>query len=65
MSEFLKISRKGTILEIVLDRPKANALDAAACREMVRIFAVFRDDPVLMIAILTGAVCLAGVLLSW
>jgi crotonobetainyl-CoA hydratase len=55
MSSFLKISRKNCILEIVLDRPKANALDAAACREMSRIFADYRDDPDLRIAILTGA----------
>ena len=27
MSEFLKITRNGQILEIVLDRPKANAID--------------------------------------
>ena len=28
MSDFLEINRNGQILEIVLDRPKANALDA-------------------------------------
>jgi hypothetical protein len=27
MSDFLKINRNGQILEIALDRPKANALD--------------------------------------
>ncbi len=31
MTDFLKINRKGQILEIVLDRPKANALDAPSC----------------------------------
>jgi crotonobetainyl-CoA hydratase len=55
MSDFLKISRNGQILEIVLDRPKANALDAPSSREMERIFADFRDDPNLRVAILTGA----------
>jgi crotonobetainyl-CoA hydratase len=55
MSEFLKISRNGQILEIVVDRPKANALDAASCREMGKVFAGFRDDPNLRVAILTGA----------
>jgi crotonobetainyl-CoA hydratase len=55
MSDFLKISRNGQILEIILDRPKANALDAPSSREMGRVFADFRDDPDLRVAILTGA----------
>ncbi len=55
MSEFLKITRNGQILEIVLDRPKANTLDAPLSREMGRLFADFRDDPDLRVAILTGA----------
>jgi crotonobetainyl-CoA hydratase len=55
MSDFLKIERKGQILEIVLDRPKANALDAPSCREMGQVFADFRDDPELRVVILTGA----------
>ena len=38
MSDFLKITRNGQILEIVLDRPKANALDTPASREMGRVF---------------------------
>ena len=55
MSDFLKISRNSQILEIVLDRPKANALDAPSSREMGKLFAEFRDDPRLRVAILTGA----------
>jgi crotonobetainyl-CoA hydratase len=55
MSEFLKITRNGQILEIVLDRPKANTLDAPLSRDMGRLFAEFRDDPSLRVAILTGA----------
>jgi crotonobetainyl-CoA hydratase len=55
MSEFLKVNRIGQILEIIIDRPKANALDAPASRELGRIFADFRDDPDLSVAILTGA----------
>lgn len=55
MSDFLEISRNGQILEIILDRPKANALDAPASREMGRVFAEFRDNPELRVAILTGA----------
>jgi crotonobetainyl-CoA hydratase len=55
MSDFLEISRNGEILEITLDRPKANAIDASASREMGKVFADFRDDPDLRVAILTGA----------
>ena len=55
MHDFLDISRDGQILEIVIDRPKANALDAPASREMGKVFAEFRDDPLLRVAIVTGA----------
>jgi len=55
MRDFLNVTRNGQILEIVLDRPKANALDAPSSREMGRVFADFRDDPDLRVAILTGA----------
>jgi crotonobetainyl-CoA hydratase len=55
MSDFLKISKNGQIMEIVIDRPKANAIDAPSSREMGRVFAEFRDDPELRVAILTGA----------
>ncbi|MHC4435046.1 MAG: enoyl-CoA hydratase-related protein [Planctomycetota bacterium] len=55
MSEFLKIGQHGPVLEIVLDRPKANAIDAQLSREMGRLFAEFRDDPDFRVAILTGA----------
>lgn len=55
MSEFLQITRDDHILEIVLDRPKANTIDAPLSRAMSRVFADFRDDPDLLVAILTGA----------
>ena len=55
MADFLKMTSNGQILEIVLDRPKANALDTPASREMGKVFAGFRDDPDLRVAILTGA----------
>ncbi len=45
----------GPVLEVVIDRPKANAIDAATSRELSRVFAAFRDDPDLRVAILTGA----------
>lgn len=55
MSEFLKTSRNGQIFEIVLDKPKANAINFPLSIEMGKVFAAFRDDPDLRVAILTGA----------
>ena len=55
MSEFLKVTRNGQVLEIVLDHPKANTIDAPLSRAMGKLFAEFRDDPDLRVAILTGA----------
>ena len=55
MSEVLHIRRDGPVLEVVLDRPKANAIDAATSRAMGQAFAAFRDDPELRVAIITGA----------
>ncbi|UTW12333.1 enoyl-CoA hydratase-related protein [Marinobacterium rhizophilum] len=55
MNNNLKITRNGQILEIVLDRPKANTIDAKLSADMGKVFAEFRDDPSLRVAILTGA----------
>lgn len=51
----IKTRRDGAILEVVLDRPKANAIDLATSRIMGDVFMTFRDDPELRVAILTGA----------
>lgn len=51
----LHIVRSGAVLEVTLDRPKANAIDAATSRAMGAAFAGFRDDPDLRVAIVTGA----------
>ena len=45
----------GKVLEVTLDRPKANAIDLATSRIMGEVFAGFRDNPDLRVAILTGA----------
>ena len=55
MPDPLQVTRNGPILEVTLDRPKANAIDAAASRRMGELFCRFRDDPDLRVAILTGA----------
>ena len=54
MSDVVKTVRNGHILEVTLDRPKANAIDAKTSQEMGRLFAEFRDDRELRVAILTG-----------
>ena len=51
----VRVLADGPVLEVVLDRPKANAIDATTSRELSRVFATFRDDPDLRVAILTGA----------
>ncbi|MEP1588807.1 MAG: carnitinyl-CoA dehydratase [Tateyamaria sp.] len=51
----IKTRREGAILEITLDRPKANAIDLATSVVMGEAFMAFRDDPELRVAILTGA----------
>ena len=51
----IKTRREGAILEVTLDRPKANAIDLVTSRIMGETFAAFRDDPDLRVAILTGA----------
>jgi crotonobetainyl-CoA hydratase len=43
------------ILEVTIDRPKANAIDLKASRELNDVFSAFRDDPAQKIAIITGA----------
>jgi crotonobetainyl-CoA hydratase len=55
MSESVRTRREGAILEVTLDRPKANAIDLATSREMGQVFASFRDDPDLRVAILQTA----------
>lgn len=51
----VRVSRRGRILEIVLDRPKANSINAATSRRLGRIFTEYRDDPALRVAVITGA----------
>ena len=51
----IKTHRRGAVLEVTLDRPKANAIDFATSRIMGEVFTDFRDDPDLRVAILTGA----------
>ncbi|MEM8758712.1 MAG: carnitinyl-CoA dehydratase [Pseudomonadota bacterium] len=47
--------RRGAVLEVTLNRPKANAIDLATSRIMGEVFTEFRDDTDLRVAILTAA----------
>ena len=51
----IKTRVEGCVLEVTIDRPKANAIDLATSRIMGDLFANFRDDGNLRVAILTGA----------
>ena len=51
----IRTRREGGVLEVTIDRPKANAIDLATSRIMGEVFKGFRDDPELRVAILTGA----------
>lgn len=51
----IKTERRGHVLEVTLDRPKANAIDLATSRLMGEVFTQFRDDPDLRVAVLTAA----------
>lgn len=54
MTEPVKTTVSGQVLEVVLDRPKANAIDGPTSRRLGQVFADFRDDPALRVAIITG-----------
>jgi crotonobetainyl-CoA hydratase len=55
MSSAIRTRVEGGILEVIIDRPKANAIDLATSRIMGDIFADFRDQPDLRVAILGAA----------
>ncbi len=50
----IRTERRGAVLEVTLDRPKANAIDLHTSRIMGEVFQGFRDDPELRVAIITG-----------
>jgi crotonobetainyl-CoA hydratase len=54
MSEPIIVETRGPVMEVTINRPKANAIDAATSRIMGDVFATFRDDPELRCAILTA-----------
>jgi crotonobetainyl-CoA hydratase len=51
----IETRRDGHVLEVTLNRGKANAIDLATSRIMGKVFQDFRDDPELRVAIITAA----------
>ena len=51
----LHVEKQGHVLEVTLNRPKANAIDLMTSRAMGEVFRDFRDDPDLRVALVTGA----------
>jgi len=54
MDEQVKVSREGKVLVVVLDRPKANAIDLETSKKLGEAFVMLRDDPDLLVGIITG-----------
>ena len=55
MSEAVKVVKRGHVLEVTLDRPKANAIDVATSKALGEAFVRLRDDPDLRVGIMTAA----------
>ena len=54
MSDNVRVRREGGIVEVTLNRPKANAISLETSRAMGEVFRDFRDDPQARVAIITG-----------
>ena len=54
MSEYVHVSRRGGVLEVVIDKPKANAIDMKVSQALGEAFVMLRDDPELSVGIITG-----------
>jgi crotonobetainyl-CoA hydratase len=54
MTDAVQFVKNGEIAEITLDRPPANAIDAAVSRALYAAFRAYEEDPQLRVAILTG-----------
>jgi crotonobetainyl-CoA hydratase len=55
MSDEIRIERRGAVMTVTIDRPKANAIDGATSRTLGAAFIAYRDDPELRVAIVTAA----------
>jgi len=53
--EEVSVVKKGRVLEILLNRPKVNAIDLLTSQKLGEAFVLLRDDPELWVGILTAA----------
>jgi len=51
----VQVTIDDTVMQITLNRPKANAIDLPTSRKLGEAFVYFRDNPDLKVAIITGA----------
>ena len=54
MSHGIQVTRDGAVLEVRIDRPKANAIDRNASQRLNEVFAEFSGDPDCRVAVITG-----------
>lgn len=54
-AEGVRTERHDQVIEVTLDRPKANAIDPGLSQRLGEIFSEYRDDPSLRVAIVTAA----------
>ncbi|MBC6440233.1 MAG: crotonobetainyl-CoA hydratase [Rhodospirillales bacterium] len=54
MSDILRTERRGKVLEVTLDRPPVNAIDAATSMALYNAFRELQDDDSLLVGIITG-----------
>jgi crotonobetainyl-CoA hydratase len=54
VDEQVKVTRENGVLVVVLDRPKANAIDLVTSQKLGEAMVMLRDDPELSVGIVTG-----------
>ncbi|MBT5434587.1 MAG: carnitinyl-CoA dehydratase, partial [Rhodospirillaceae bacterium] len=54
MSDAVQTERRGKVLEVTLNRPPVNAIDAATSMELYEAFRMLQDDDSLTVGIMTG-----------
>lgn len=52
--EYIKTVQKEAVIQVTLDRPKANAISLSVSRDMGKIFKRIRDDDSIRVVIVTG-----------
>ena len=51
----VRVERRGTTLEVTIDRPPANAITPDVSDDLHEAYCLLRDDPALRVGIVTGA----------